>query len=69
MLFYHCKVLKSISSSSQILTTLLTLLYLTGGFDVPEMSDYPRIWQVSQRKEIKNQSPWFPGGWLAPKAV
>lgn len=28
VLFYHCKVLKSISSSSQILTTLLTLLYL-----------------------------------------
>lgn len=29
----------------------------------------PEFWQVSQRKEIKNQSPWFPGGWLAPKAV
>lgn len=28
VLFYHFKVLKSISSSSQILTTLLTLLYL-----------------------------------------
>lgn len=39
------------------------------GFDVPEMCDYPRIWQVSQRKEIKNQSLWFAGGWLAPTAV
>lgn len=29
----------------------------------------PEFWQVSQRKEIKNQSLWFPGGCLALKAV
>lgn len=34
----------------------------------PKLVIITKFWQVSQRKEIKNQSPWFPGGWLAPKA-